>query len=197
LVFALAVAAVSAAFIELTHGLKRLGERHIRHLPVRLALGGITVVLLWRVVGTSDYLGLGVPGIVRAFSDPTMAPWAFALKLLFTAVTLGAGFLGGEVTPLFFLGAALGNALAGPLGIPLALSAGVGFAAVFAAASNTPLALSIMAVELLGAGALPHVVIVSVVAWLLTGHRSIYTAQRLGRVKGGDAVERPVPLRDL
>lgn len=197
LVFALAVAAVSAAFIELTHGLKRLGEKHIRHLPVRLALGGVVVVLLWRVVGTSDYLGLGVPGIVRAFSDPTMAPWAFALKLLFTAVTLGAGFLGGEVTPLFFLGAALGNALAGPLGIPLALSAGVGFAAVFAAASNTPLALSIMAVELLGAGALPHVVIVSVVAWLLTGHRSIYAAQRLGRVKGGDAVDRPVPLREL
>jgi H+/Cl- antiporter ClcA len=118
-----------------------------------------------------------VPGIVRAFSDPTLPSAAFALKLLFTVVTLGAGFLGGEVTPLFFVGAALGNLLARVLGIPLDLAAGVGLAAVFAAASNTPLALSIMAVELLGASVLPHVAIVSVLAYVLSGNRSIYTAQ--------------------
>jgi H+/Cl- antiporter ClcA len=99
---------------------------------------------------------------------------------VFTAITLGAGFLGGEVTPLFFVGAALGNVLAGVLGLPLPLAAGVGMAAVFAAASNTPLALSIMAVELLGAAVLPHVVIVAVLAYVLSGHRSIYGAQRRG-----------------
>lgn len=180
LLFALAVAVVTSAFIELTHAIKRYGEHLLPSLPLRMAAGGAAVVGLWRLAGTSDYLGLGVPVIVRAFEDPALPPWYFAGKLLFTAVTIGCGFLGGEVTPLFFVGATLGNALAGPLELPLELAAGVGLAAVFAAASNTPLALSIMAVELLGAQAMPHVVVVSVVAYLLTGYRSIYPAQRVG-----------------
>ena len=89
------------------------------------------------------------------------------------------------MTPLFFVGATLGSVLARSLGIPLALGAGVGLAAVFAASANTPLALSIMAVELLGAAVFPHVVIVCVSAYLLTGHRSIYPAQRLLTDKWG------------
>ena len=195
--FAAAVALVTTVFIELTHVIKRRGEKHVPRLPVRMLLGGLAVVGLWRLVGTSDYLGLGVPTIVRAFEDPDLPFHAFALKLVFTSVTLGAGFLGGEVTPLFFVGATLGNALARLLGIPIALGAGVGLAAVFAASSNTPLALSIMAVELLGATAFPHVVIVCVLAYLLTGHRSIYPAQRLLRGKGGARLLRPIALRDL
>lgn len=178
LVFAVAVAVVTLGFIEFLHACKRRGEHWFRRLPVRMCLGGIALVAAWKLVGTSDYLGLGVPGIVRAFSDPNLPGAAFALKLLFTVITLGAGFLGGEVTPLFFIGAALGNLLARLLGIPLELAAGVGMAAVFAAASNTPLALSIMAVELLGAPILPHVAIVCVLSYVLTGQRSIYSAQR-------------------
>jgi H+/Cl- antiporter ClcA len=197
LVFGVAVALVTAAFIELTHLIKKRGERAVSRLPIRMFLGGLAVVGLWKIVGTSDYLGLGVPVIVRAFTDPTLPVYSFALKLLFTAVTLGAGFLGGEVTPLFFVGAALGNALARGLGIPLELGAGVGLAAVFAAASNTPLALSIMAVELLGASIFPHVFIVSVVAYVLSGHRSIYPAQRLLHAKAGSSLGRPVALREL
>jgi H+/Cl- antiporter ClcA len=197
LVFAAATALVTTVFIELTHFLKRRGERHLPRLPLRMFVGGLIVVGLWKLVGTSDYLGLGVPMIVRAFGDPGLPVAAFALKLVFTAVTLGAGFLGGEVTPLFFVGATLGNVLARGLGIPLELGAGVGLAAVFAASSNTPLALSIMAMELLGAPVFPHVVIVCVLAYLLTGHRSIYPAQRLSSGKGGDRLARPTPLRDL
>jgi H+/Cl- antiporter ClcA len=198
LVFAIAVALVTAAFIELTHTIKRQGERLVPRLPLRMCLGGIMVVAAWRLVGTSDYLGLGVPTIVRAFTDPQLPVYAFALKLLFTAVTLGAGFLGGEVTPLFFVGATLGSVLGRLLGIPLELGAGVGLAAVFAAASNAPLALSIMAAELLGATALPHVVIVCVVAYLLSGQRSIYPAQRLLGLKGGGSrFEKPKAMREL
>ena len=177
LAFAVAVALTAIAFIELTHFLKRQAERRVKHLGVRMAIGGALVVLGWTVVGTSDYLGLGVPVIVRAFTEPGVE-WAFALKAVFTAVTLAAGFLGGEVTPLFFIGAALGGTLAPVLGLPRELGAGVGMAAVFAAASNTPLALSIMAVELLGAHALPHVAIVCVLAYAISGRRSIYPAQR-------------------
>jgi H+/Cl- antiporter ClcA len=197
LVFAAAVAVVTTAFIELTHFLKKLGDEQVRRLPLRMFVGGLVVVGLWKLVGTSDYLGLGVPMIVRAFEDPNFPVYAFALKLVFTAITLGAGFLGGEVTPLFFVGAALGSVLARLLGFPLALGAGVGMAAVFAASSNTPLALSIMAVELLGAPIFPHVVIVCVLAYLLAGHRSIYPAQRLVLGKDGARLTHPTPLREL
>ncbi|PTL85162.1 chloride channel protein [Vitiosangium sp. GDMCC 1.1324] len=198
LVFGIAVAVVAVVFVELVHFLKKQSEKRIPSLPLRMALGGAVIVVLWKLVGTSDYLGLGVPTIERAFVDPTLPPEAFALKLLFTAVTLGAGFLGGEVTPLFFVGAALGNVLARVLGLPLELAAGVGLAALFGAAANTPLALSIMAVELLGAGVLPHVVIVTVTAYLLTGHRGIYPAQRIARFKhGGPLLSRLIPLRDV
>jgi len=197
LVFAVAIAVTSIVFIELTHFLRRQGERRVKHLGVRMAIGGVVIVLLWKVIGTSDYLGLGVPMIVSSFSDGGVVEWAFAMKLLFTAITLGAGFLGGEVTPLFVIGAALGGVLAPVLGIPAELGAGVGLAAVFASASNTPLALSIMAVELLGANVLPHVMIVCVVAYLITGHRSIYPAQRVVHGKGGGGSGTPRRLRDL
>ena len=184
LAFAAAIAVVAIAFIELTHAIKKQGERHVPWLPARMFLGGLAVVALWRLVGTSDYLGLGVPTIERAFVDPHLPVEAFALKLLFTAVTLGAGFLGGEVTPLFFIGSTLGNVLARMMGIPLELGAAVGLAALFAAAANTPLALSIMAVELFGANVLPHALLVCVIAYLLSGQTSIYPAQRLAPQSG-------------
>ncbi len=177
LVFGAAVALVVRAFIEGVHRLKAvLGAKLPRH-PLRAALGGVAVVVLWRVVGTNDYLGLGVPGIVAAFGEPTPG-WVFALKLVFTVVTLGSGFIGGEVTPLFFIGATLGAALAPVLGLPQPLAAAVGLAATFGAASNTPVALTLMALELFGSGVLPHAVIVMLVAWMLAGRRSIYGAQR-------------------
>ncbi|MBS1117796.1 MAG: Chloride channel protein [Deltaproteobacteria bacterium] len=197
LVFAVAVAFVSIAFIELTHFLKKHGEQRVKLLGLRMAIGGAILVVLWKLIGTSDYLGLGLPTIVRSFSDPQLPEWTFAAKLGFTAITLGAGFLGGEVTPLFFIGAALGNVLAPVLGIPRELGAGVGMAAVFASASNTPLALSIMAVELLGANVLPHVMIVCVVGYLISGHRSIYPAQRVTRRKAGGSPANTMRLDEL
>jgi H+/Cl- antiporter ClcA len=195
---AVGMALATVAFVESTHRLKRLLESKIAWLWLRMFVGGVAVVALWKLVGTSDYLGLGVSTIVRAFKDPTLPWFAFALKLVFTAITLSAGFLGGEVTPLFFVGATLGSVLARWMGLPIELGAGAGVAAVFGAAANTPIALSIMAVELLGASALPHVVIVTVLAYLLTGHRGIYPAQRLTRGKhGGEPLPQPVALRDL
>jgi H+/Cl- antiporter ClcA len=197
ILFAVAMAATSIAFIELTHRIKKVFEAYAVRLPIRMFVGGIIVVLLWKLVGTSDYLGLGVPGIVRAFGDPQLSVYAFAFKLIFIAVTLGCGFLGGEVTPLFFIGASLGNVMARLLGVPLEMGAGIGLAAVIATSSNTPLALSIMAMELLGAPMFPHVVIVCVLAYLLSGHRSIYPAQRLTHSKSGTRLTEPTSLRNL
>ncbi len=169
-----AMALAAATFVASTHALKGQFERRIPRLPMRMFVGGMVVVFLWKLVGSSDYLGLGVPTIVRAFSDPKLLVYAFAAKLLFTTVTLAAGYLGGEVTPLFFVGATLGSVLAHALGLPLALGAAVGLGAVFGAAAKAPLALSIMVVELLGAALLPHVAVVTGVAHLLSGRRGLY-----------------------
>jgi H+/Cl- antiporter ClcA len=193
LLFALVIAAASVLFIELTDRIRSASRRHLRRLPWRMAVGGVAVVLLWRIVGADTWLGLGVPAIVDAFSGDAET-FSFALKILFTALTIGSGFLGGEVTPLFFVGATLGAVLAPVLDIPVSLAAGVGMAATFGAASNTPLALSIMAVELLGAAALPHVALVAVVAWVATGHRGIYAAQRFAITKTGTFLAQPHPL---
>ncbi|HET9130352.1 MAG TPA: chloride channel protein, partial [Terriglobia bacterium] len=197
LLFAVAMAATSITFIELTHRIKKVFEANAVRLPIRMFVGGMLVAILWKLVGTSDYLGLGVPGIVRAFSDPQLSVYAFAFKLIFTAVTLGSGFLGGEVTPMFFIGTSLGNVMSRLVGVPLDMGAGIGLAAVFATSSNTPLALSIMAMELMGAPMFPHVVIVSVLAYLLSGHRSIYPSQRVIHSKSGTRLNKPTSLRDL
>lgn len=178
LLFAVAIAAAARLFIAATHGLKRAGARWLPNLALRMAAGGAVIVFLWQLFGDAP-LGLSLPTLSRAFTDPALPSHLFALKLLFTAVTLGAGFMGGEVTPLFVIGATLGNTVGQLLGLPLAMAAGVGMAALFAAAANTPLALTVMAAELLGAPVLPHVAIVAVVACLLCGRRSIYPAQRL------------------
>ncbi len=191
-----AMAAVTIAFIEILHRLKALMEERVPRLPLRMFIGACVLVVMWRAGGSSDYLGLGVPTIVRSFHDPTLPSHAFAAKIAFTVVTLACGFVGGEVTPLFFVGATLGSVLARMLGLPIELGAGVGLAAVFGAAANTPIALSIMAAELLGIAILPHALLVTVIAFLLTGHRGIYRAQRIHRTKLGRRQEPRVALRD-
>lgn len=195
-VMGVAMALATIAFIELLHWLKRFLEHHVPRLPLRMLGGSIVLVIMWRAVGTSDYLGLGVPTILRSFHDPSLPAYAFAAKIVFTAVTLGCGFVGGEVTPLFFVGATLGSVLARVLGLPIELGAGCGLAAVFGAAANTPIALAVMAAELMGVSIFPHVLIVTVIAFLLTGHRGIYQAQRIHRTKHGKLLVPRIPLRD-
>jgi len=190
------MALAAIAFVELSHRLKALLQTWLPRLPVRMFVGGVLVVMMWQLVGDSDYLGLGVPTILRAFRDPSLPSWAFAAKIGFTAVTLAAGFLGGEVTPLFFVGATLGSVMARLTGLPIELGAGVGLAAVFAAGANAPLALSVMAVELMGLHIMPHVFVVTAVAFLLAGHRGIYVAQRVARTKYGVRVDPLKALRD-
>jgi chloride channel protein, CIC family len=177
-VFATAIAAVAAGFLLALALCKRWAGVHLRRLPIAMAVGGAAVVLLWRICEGDAYLGLGIPTIQRAFVDPGLPAGAFAAKLAFTILTVGTGFLGGEVTPLFFVGATLGNLLARALALPLALGAGVGLVAVFAAAASTPLALCVMAVELMGAPILPHAALVCVVARVLVGSLGLYSAQR-------------------
>lgn len=120
-----------------------------------------------------------------AFQQP-LAPWDSFGKLLFTAVSLGSGFKGGEVTPLFYVGATLGNALAPLLHMPLGFLAGIGFVAVFAGAANTPVASTLMAIELFGSEIGIYAALACVVAWLVSGYSGIYRSQRIACRKQSD-----------
>jgi chloride channel protein, CIC family len=126
-----------------------------------------------------------------------VSDWAWLLKIVFTAVTLGALFQGGEVTPLFVVGATLGTTLAGVLGVPPTLLAALGFVAVFAAATNTPIACTIMGVELFGAGAALYFATACVVSYVFSAHRGIYTAQRVAVGKDGNNRDRSATLASV
>ncbi|PHV05214.1 voltage-gated chloride channel protein [Janthinobacterium sp. BJB412] len=169
------------AFARGTHAASAFMKRHIAYAPLRPLLGGGVIALAVWLLGTR-YIGLGIPVIVEAFARP-LAPWDWAGKFVFTVASLGSGFKGGEVTPLFYLGATLGNALAPLLHLPFALLAGLGFVAVFAGAANTPLASTIMAIELFGPQIGPFAALACVVAYLFSGHSGIYHAQRVGQGK--------------
>ncbi len=181
---------VSAGFATLTHGIQSLSKRLISNALLRPVLGACVLISLTYLLGTREYLGLGVTAIENGnvtilscfeAGGATRSSWFW--KLLFTAVTLGTGFKGGEVTPLFFIGAALGNAFAGLLGAPVDLFAAIGFAAVFAGATNTPLASTLMAIELFGPEHTIYYATGCFIAYLSSGHHGIYAAQLIGEPK--------------
>lgn len=163
-------------FTRLTHGVAELAKRHIAYAPLRPVVGGVVVAGAVWALGTTRYIGLGIPVIVESFGGQ-LPPYTFAIKLLLTAITLGTGFKGGEVTPLFFIGATLGNALSYWLPLPTGLLAGMGFVAVFAGAANTPLACLVLALELFGTPCGPYAAIACVMAYLCSGNKGIYGSQ--------------------
>jgi H+/Cl- antiporter ClcA len=165
-------------FADVTHGLSALMKRVIPYAPFRPFAGGAIVLMAALLPGTSPFLGLGIPTIVGAFHQPLPVYTALG-KFGFTVVTLASGFKGGEVTPLFYISATLGNALSHILALPFPLLAGLGFVAVFAGAANTPIASTVMAIELFGVDIGVYAGLACVVAYLFSGHTGIYRAQRI------------------
>jgi H+/Cl- antiporter ClcA len=176
----------SYSFSLLSHAIKKYSNQFIKIKWTIPVVGAILIIAFTYLLGTQDYLSLGVtnPGnnavsIVSSFHEGGATFFSWFWKLLFTAVTLGTGFKGGEVTPLFFIGAALGNTIAMQTGAPVDLMAGLGFIAVFAGATNTPIACTIMGVELFGGTNVCYYAVACFTAYYFSGHTSIYNAQRL------------------
>jgi H+/Cl- antiporter ClcA len=172
----------SRLFSELTHSLKRWYSYFFRNPMIKSAVGGIIIIGLVYLLGTRDYLGLGLPLIEASFTGE-VSPLAFLGKILFTSLTLGAGFQGGEVTPLFAIGATLGNALSGWIGLYAPFLAALGFIAVFCGATNTPIACFIMGIELFGGEGAVYMFMACVISYLFSGHSGIYTSQLIGTSK--------------
>jgi H+/Cl- antiporter ClcA len=167
-------------FAMATHWMSALFKRLIAWPPLRPVVGGILIATAVWSLDDYRYIGLGIPDIVRSLQAP-MAPWDFLGKFGFTVLSLGAGFKGGEVTPLFYIGATLGNALAPLLHLPLPMLAALGFVAVFAGAANTPIATTLMAMELFGASIGPMAALACITAYCFSGDTGIYSAQRPDR----------------
>ncbi len=172
----------AATFSKTIHYTNSIFKSKIKYAPFRPLIGGILVALGVWAIGTTKYIGLGIPTMLESF-DQHLPAYDFAIKMAFTILTLAAGFKGGEVTPLFFIGAVLGNALSYIIPLPTGLLAGMGFVAVFAGATNTPIACCVMAIELFGSECGVYVAIACVIAYLLSGHNSIYGKQMIGSPK--------------
>lgn len=177
-------------FARSAHLASSVFKRVLPFAPLRPVLASAILLALVYLLGTRSFLGLGVwsPNpddvTISSFFRPDHVDyWSWAWKLIFTVITLSTGFKGGEVTPLFFIGAGLGSAIAGVLGAPVDLFAGLGFVAVFAGATNTPLACLIMGIELFGATHATYFAVACFVAYLCSGHVGIYKAQKLGVAK--------------
>ncbi|WP_072971682.1 voltage-gated chloride channel family protein [Flavobacterium saccharophilum] len=163
-------------FSRSTHFWGSLFSKNIKYPPLRPFIGGIFLAIAIAGFGFTKFSGLGVPVIVDSFSHQNQW-YDFLLKILFTGFTLGAGFKGGEVTPLFFVGATLGSALSGIIPMPIALLAGIGFVAVFSGATHTPIACTIMGMELFGIQPGIFIAIACTIAYFSSGSVGIYKSQ--------------------
>ncbi|SDL21784.1 voltage-gated chloride channel family protein [Siphonobacter aquaeclarae] len=193
----------SRLFSELSHGIKRIAAKVVPRPEWVPVAGGLVVIGMAALPGMTDYLGLGVHNpdpaavtLVSAFHEGGAHTWSWLWKLLFTAVTLGTGFKGGEVTPLFFIGATLGHTLAVLTGMPVDLFAGLGFIAVFAGATNTPIACTLMGAELFGGEYLLYYAVACFTAYCFSGNTGIYLSQRVSLSKSGEMLPGKT-LRDL
>lgn len=174
---AAAGAALAVLFCEGMHLSAKLSSK-ITDERLRAAVGGAAVVAMTLLLGTRDYNGAGMDVIRRAVENGEAAPFAFAIKLLFTAVSLSCGFKGGEIVPSFFVGATLGAAMGGLLGLPAGLCAAVGLISVFCGVTNTPAASLLLSAEMFGAEYLPLFGVAIAVSMALSGHVSLYHSQR-------------------
>lgn len=177
-----ACAAVSVLFCVAIHEAGSLYEKYIKNAYIRAAAGGAIIVVLTLLIGTTDYNGAGMNVIERAFSGQAF-PVAFLIKILFTALTLGAGFKGGEIVPSFFVGATFGCAFGGLIGLSPSFGAAVGLLAVFCGVTNCPFATIILSIELFGASGLAYYALAIVISYMLSGYRGLYSAQQFYQSK--------------
>ncbi len=157
----------------------RFFGRYIPRPWVRVCVGGAVVVLLTLLTGVRDYNGAGMDVITRAVEAGQAQPEAFFLKIIFTAVTLGCGFKGGEIVPAFFVGATFGAFYGALLGLPAGFSGALGMTAVFCGVTNCPLSSILLAYELFGGAGLPLFALCIAVSYMLSGYRGLYSEQKI------------------
>ena len=178
LVLAILCALVSILFCRGLHITEHLAARLVKNSYLRAAAGGVVIIALTLLLGTTDYNGAGMDVIQRALNGQANG-WAWLLKLLFTAITIGCGFKGGEVVPSFFVGAAFGCWVGTLLGLPPAFAAAIGLVAVFCGAVNCPIASVVLSVEMFGAEGMLYFAMACAISYVLSGYCGLYSSQTI------------------
>ncbi|MEG1191556.1 MAG: chloride channel protein [Oscillospiraceae bacterium] len=171
-------ALLSIAFCRLTHWAPKLYERFLPNKFLRIAAGGLIVIALSTLLGTRDYNGSG-SAVIGAAIAGSARPEAFLLKMLLTAITLGAGFKGGEIVPVFFTGATFGCTVAPLIGLSPGFGAAIGLVSVFCGVTNCPMTSILLAMELFGGVSMPLFAIACGVSYMLSGYYSLYSEQKI------------------
>lgn len=188
LLFAVAAALVSILFCVALHETEHLYEKHLKNPYLRIVVGGTLILALTFLLGNDMYLGSGMGIIEEIFHHGGSVEWyTFLLKLLFTALTIGAGFKGGEIVPSFTVGAAFGCCLAGIVGLPVELVTACGMVGVFCGVTNSPITALLIAFELFGFAGMPYFLTTVAVTYMLSGYHSLYREQRFTDSKTGDS----------
>ncbi|WP_226668808.1 voltage-gated chloride channel family protein [Metabacillus litoralis] len=187
---------LSMLYCQLRHGIQKYTEKLFKKNHIKRAFfGGIIIVIFTLIVGSQDYNGRGLEMLQQSFQED-VPPFAFLVKLIFTAITLGTGFVGGEAIPLFFIGATLGNTLHTFMDLPLSFLAALGLIALFSGGTNTPLAAFLLAMEMFDGKGLEYFFIACFVSYLFSGHHGLWPSQkiyepksRLYGVRNGETIE--------
>ncbi|WP_100406913.1 voltage-gated chloride channel family protein [Bacillus solitudinis] len=170
---------VSVLYCQLRHGIQRVSEKYLKknHM-LRAFVGGIIIVALTFLVGSQDYNGRGLDLLEQSFKED-VPPFAFLAKLIFTAITLGTGFVGGEAIPLFFMGATLGNTLYHFIDLPMSFLAALGLIATFCGGANTPISAFLLALEMFDGKGVEFFFVACLTSYIFSGHHGLWPSQTI------------------
>ena len=177
-ILAFLCAALSIAFCKTLHGTEKLYKKYLPNVYVRAFVGGLLIIVMTKVLGRTDYLGGGVHIIEQAM-EGTVVPTAFLMKIIFTAVTLEAGFKGGEIVPTLFVGATFGCLFGNVIGFEPSLCAACGILALFCGMTNSPLATLVLGFEMFGFEGMPFYLLAVAIGYLESGYYGLYKGQKV------------------
>lgn len=185
---AVLVSLLGIGMVKVFHSAEHLAAHHLPNPFVRIAVGGAVITVLTLLVGDHRFNGAGMDMALNAVAGNT--DWyAFALKMLFTAVTLAAGFKGGEIVPTFCIGATFGCLFGGLLGLDAGLAGAMGLVGLFCCATNSPLASIVLSVEMFGGANLYLFALTCVICYVLSGHSGLYASQIIQFAKAEELVK--------
>lgn len=177
-ILAFMCAGLSIVFCKMLHGTGKIYKKYIPNVYIRAAVAGFMIIFLTKLLGTTDYLGAGGYVIERAM-EGEVVPSAFLMKIIFTAITLEAGFKGGEIVPTLFVGATFGCLFGNVIGFEPSLCAACGMLALFSAMTNSPLATLVLGFELFGFEGMPFYLLAVAIGYLESGYYGLYKGQKV------------------
>ncbi len=176
-------AVVSMMFVYALHYSEKYFKKLIENEYIRVVIGGLIVISLAKILGTTDYNGGGINIVHHVFTHGEVNYEAFILKIIFTAISVGAGYKGGEIVPTIFIGGTLGGALSCIIGLNPAFGAAIGIVALFCGVTNAPFATVVLACEMFGIEGVGYYLVASAISFALSGKVCLYTGRKLPFVK--------------